>query len=170
MFPFGIVLGFAQGFQPVAGFNWGAKRFDRVAESYRFASKVSLWGGVVMAVLLTVFADPMIVLFAGTDAEMRHIGVICMVSQCIAMPIHGWVAVVNMLCAGLGKAKEALALSTARQGTCFIPILYPLAYFFGAYGIGTVQAIADILTLVLAVPIIRGIQKMIAAAQAEQNA
>jgi len=170
MFPFGIVLGFAQGFQPVAGFNWGAKRFDRVAESYRFSSKVSLWGGVVTAVFLTVFADAMIVLFAGTDAEMRHIGVICMVSQCIAMPIHGWVAVVNMLCAGLGNAKGALALSTARQGTCFIPILYPLAFFFGAYGIACVQAIADILTMVLAVPIIRGIKKKIAAAQAEQEA
>ena len=170
MFPFGIVLGFAQGFQPVAGFNWGAKRFDRVAESYRFSSKVSLWGGVVMAVVLTIFADPLIVVFAGTDAEMRKIGVICMVTQCIAMPIHGWVAVVNMLCAGLGNAKGALALSTARQGTCFIPILYPLAFLFGAYGIASVQAIADILTLVLAVPIIRGIKKKIAAAQKELEA
>ena len=169
MFPFGIVLGFAQGFQPVAGFNWGAKRYDRVAESYRFSSKVSLWGGVVMAVALTVFADTLIILFAGTDEEMRRIGVICMVSQCIAMPIHGWVAVVNMLCAGLGNAKGALALSTARQGTCFIPILYPLAFLFGAYGIATVQAIADILTLVLAVPIIRGVKKKIAAAQKEQE-
>ena len=170
MFPFGIILGFSQGFQPVAGFNWGAKRYDRVAESYRFSSKVALWGGVIMAVGLTVFADPLIVMFAGTDAEMQHIGTICMISQCIAMPIHGWVAVVNMLCAGLGKAKEALALSTARQGTCFIPILYPLAYFFSAYGIASVQAIADILTLVLAIPIIRGVKKMIASAHAAQEA
>ena len=144
-----------------------AKRYDRVEESYNFASKVAFIGGVIMAVVLTVFADPMIVLFAGTDAEMRHIGVICMVTQCIAMPIHGWVAVVNMLCAGLGKAKEALALSTARQGTCFIPILYPLAFLFGAYGIAVVQALADILTMFLAVPIIRRTKKNIAAAQME---
>ena len=170
MFPFGIILGFSQGFQPVAGFNWGAKRYDRVAESYRFSSKVSLWGGIIMAVGLTVFADPLIVLFAGSDAEMRRIGIICMVSQCIAMPIHGWVAVVNMLCAGLGNAKGALALSTARQGTCFIPILYPLAFLFGAFGIATVQAIADVLTTILAIPIIRGINKKIAAAQAAQEA
>ena len=170
MFPFGIILGFSQGFQPVAGFNWGAKRYDRVAESYRFSSKVSLWGGIIMAVGLTVFADPLIVLFAGSDAEMRRIGIICMVSQCIAMPIHGWVAVVNMLCAGLGNAKGALALSTARQGTCFIPILYPLAFLFGAFGIATVQAIADVLTTVLAIPIIRGINKKIADAQAAQEA
>jgi len=70
-----------------------------------------------------------------------------------------------MFCAGLGNAKGALALSTSRQGSCFIPILYPLAWLFGAYGIASVQAIADVLTLVLAIPIIRGMKKTIAAAQ-----
>ena len=165
MFPFGIILGFAQGFQPVAGFNWGAKRYDRVLESYRFSSKVATIGAVVMAVLLTIFADALIVLFAGTDEEMRHIGEICMISQSIALPIHAWVAIVNMYCAGLGNAKGALALSTARQGTCFIPILYPLAWAFQAYGVASVQAVADVLTLVLAIPIIRGMQKKITQAQ-----
>ena len=90
-----------------------------------------------------------------------------MVSQCIALPVHGWVAIVNMLCAGLGNAKGALALSTARQGTCFIPILYPLAFLFGAYGIACVQALADILTLILAVPILRKTKKTIHQAQQE---
>jgi Na+-driven multidrug efflux pump len=113
------------------------------------------------------------VLFAGTDEEMRRIGVICMISQCIALPVHAWVAIVNMLCAGLGNAKGALALSTSRQGTCFLPILYPLAWIFGAYGIACVQAIADILSLVLAVPILRKTKKSINQAEtvwlAEQN-
>ncbi len=169
MFPFSIILGFGSGFQPVAGFNWGAKRYDRVQESYRFCAKVAIIGSVIMGVLVGVFADTFVVLFAGTDEEMRRIGVFCMVSQCIALPIHGWVAVVNMLCAGLGKAKYALALSTARQGSCFIPILYPLAWIFGAFGIAAVQAVADILTMVLAVPIIRSVQKMIAEAQSAQE-
>ena len=164
MFPFGIILGFAQGFQPVAGFNWGAKRYDRVQESYSFSSKVSFIGAAVMAVVVTVFADTFILLFAGADAQMRHIGSICMITQAVALPIHAWVAIVNMFCAGLGNAKGALALSTARQGTCFIPILYPLAFFFGAYGIASVQAIADVLTVFLAVPIIRKMQKEIRAA------
>ena len=169
MFPFSIILGFGSGFQPVAGFNWGAKRYDRVRESYRFCAKVAIIGSVIMALLVGVFADTFVVLFAGTDEEMRRIGVICMVSQCIALPVHGWVAVVNMLCAGLGKAKYALALSTSRQGSCFIPILYPLAWIFGAYGIASVQALADILTLVLAVPIMRNVKKMIDSAQLEQQ-
>ena len=168
MFPFSIILGFGSGFQPVAGFNWGAKCYDRVRESYRFCSKVAIIGSVIMALIVGIFADTFVVLFAGTDQEMRRIGVFCMISQCIALPIHGWVAVVNMMCAGLGKAKYALALSTSRQGSCFIPILYPLAWIFGAYGIAAVQGVADILTLVLAVPIIRSVQKMINQAQSAQ--
>lgn len=168
MFPFSIILGFGTGFQPVAGFNWGAKRYDRVEESYRFCSRVALIGSVIMGVFVAIFADTFMVLFAGTDEQMRTIGVICMVSQCIALPVHGWVAVVNMLCAGLGNAKGALALSTARQGSCFLPILYPLAWIFGAYGIACVQGVADVLSLVLAIPIMRGMRKKIKAAALEE--
>ena len=167
MFPFSIILGFGNGFQPVAGFNWGAKRYDRVRDSYRFCSRVSLIGAAIMAVVLAVFSDWIIVRFAGTDPEMRRIGNICMITQCIALPIHSWVAVVNMLCAGLGNAKGALALSTSRQGSCFIPILYPLTWIFGAYGIASVQALADILSLALAIPIAVSMTKKIKAAQAQ---
>lgn len=161
MFPFSIILGFGTGFQPVAGYNWGAKRFDRVNESYNFSSKVAVIGALIMAAALAVFAKPIIVLFAGTDPEMLEIGTICMISQCIALPVHAWVAVVNMLCAGLGNAKGALALSTARQGSCFIPTLYLMAWLLGANGIATVQAVADVLTLALAIPIIIGMEKKI---------
>ena len=96
-----------------------------------------------------------------------------MVSQCFALPVHAWVAIVNMLCAGLGNARGALILSTSRQGTCFLPILYPLAWIFGAYGIACVQAIADILSLVLAIPILRKTRKAVNEAEhqwlAQQN-
>ena len=169
MFPFGIILGFGNGFQPVAGFNWGAKRYDRVKESYRFSSKVAFWGGLVMAAFCIVFADWLIVLFAGTDEEMRRIGAFAIITQSVALPIHAWVAIVNMYCVGLGNARGALVLSTARQGSCFLPILYPLAWIFGAYGVGCVQAVADVLTMVLAVPILKGInQKLQAAMEAAE--
>jgi len=173
MFPFSIILGFGTGFQPVAGFNYGAKRFDRVHESYRFCSKVAFIGSLIMAIFVAVLADTFVVLFAGSDEEMRRIGVICMVSQCIALPVHAWVAIVNMLCAGLGNARGALILSTSRQGTCFLPILYPLAWAFGAIGIAVVQALADILSLALALPILRKTRKAVNEAEkawlAEQN-
>ena len=169
MFPFGIILGFGNGFQPVVGFNWGAKRYDRVKEAYRFSSRVAFWGGALMAAFCIVFADQLIILFAGTDQEMRRIGAFAIITQAIALPIHAWVAIVNMYCVGLGNAKGALALSTARQGTCFIPILFPLAWIFGAYGVGSVQALADVISVFLAIPILKGMNKKLEAAIAQSE-
>jgi Na+-driven multidrug efflux pump len=170
MFPFSIILGFGTGFQPVVGFNYGAKRFDRVHESYRFCARVAILGALIMAILVGVLSDTFMVLFAGTDAEMRRIGGLSIILQCIALPIHAWVAVINMFCSGLGNAKGALLLATARQGTCMIPILFPLAWLFGAEGIASVQAVADVLTLVLAIPIcIQMLRKVKTAQQRHLN-
>ncbi len=168
MFPFSIILGFGTGFQPVAGFNWGAKHYDRVDESYRFSSRVALIGGAVMAALLIVLADPIIVAFAGDDPQMRSFGALCIRLQCFALPVHGWVAVTNMLCAGLGNAGGAFLLATSRQGTCFLPILFPLAHFLGEFGIASVQAFADVLSLVFAIPICIFMTKKIKAARESQ--
>lgn len=161
MFPFGIILGFGTGFQPVAGFNWGAKRYDRVEESYRFAARVAVLGAALMGVALALFAGPLIALFAKEDPELRRIGALAIRLQCLALPAHSWVAVVNMLCAGLGRAGGAVLLSTARQGTCFLPIVYPMAYLLGAVGVASVQAVADVLSIALAVPIIRRVKRMV---------
>ena len=155
MFPFSIILGFGSGFQPVAGFNWGARRYDRVLDSYRYSAKVAIIGATVMAALLAVFAEPVIRLFSETDPEMQRIGALCIRLQSFALPIHGWVAVVNMFCAGLGYAKGALILATARQGSCFIPVVFIMAALWGGFGVAAVQAVADVLTLILAFPIIR---------------
>lgn len=165
MFPFCIILGFGNGFQPVAGFNWGAKRYDRVEESYKFSSRVSLIGSAVMALLIAVFCDKLIVLFAGTDMEMRRIGAFCILAQCIALPIHAWVCIVNMYCVGLGNAKGAMLLATARQGTCFIPFVHIMAFLLGAYGVASVQALADVLSLALAAPLAISMTKKIRQAQ-----
>ena len=155
MFPFSIILGFGSGFQPVAGFNWGAQRYDRVKESYRYAARTALVGALLMGAAVGVFAPQIIALFAESDGEMRRLGALCIRLQCLALPPHAYVAVVNMFCAGLGRAKQALLLATSRQGSCFLPILYPLAFLFGADGIVSVQAVADVLTLALAIPVIR---------------
>lgn len=165
MFPFSIILGFGSGFQPVAGFNWGAKRYDRVRESYRFSAIVALIGASVMALVVAIFAHPIITAFAGTDPQMQEIGALSIRLQCLALPVHAWVAVVNMFCVGLGNARGAFILATARQGTCFIPILYPMAYLMGAYGVASAQAAADVLTLVLAIPIIIKMLKKVSDAE-----
>ncbi len=172
MFPFGVILGFGTGFQPVAGFNWGAKRYDRVKESYRFASRAAIVGALVMGVALALSANQLIGVFAKSDqsAEMLAVGALAIRLQCLVLPIHGWVAVVNMFCAGLGDARGALLLSTARQGTCFLPIVYPISHLWGANGVASVQAVADLLTLLLAVPLIRRVHRRIEAMEQAQAA
>ena len=164
MFPFGIILGFGTGFQPVAGFNWGAKQYERVLAGYRFAAVTAAVGAAVMGLALAVFAEPLILLFAKADPAMQETGALCIRLQCLALPAHSWVAVVNMLCAGLGRAKGAILLSTARQGTCFLPIVYPMTWLWGAAGAASVQAAADLLTVFLALPLIREMKRQIRAA------
>ena len=154
MFSFSIILGFGTGFQPVAGFNWGAERYDRVEESYFFSAKAAVIGSVVMAAIFGIFSPQIITLFSETDPEMQAIGSLCIRLQCLVLPIQGWVMVVNMLCASLGYAMRAFLLSTSRQGTCFLPILYPLTWLFGRYGLASVQAVADALSLAIAIPVI----------------
>ena len=165
MFPFSIILGFGSGFQPVAGFNWGAKRYDRVRAAYRFSTWVAIIGGILLGAVIALLAEPIIVLFAGEDPQMQQIGALAIRLQCIALPIHAWVMVVNMLCVGLGNAKGAFLLATARQGTCFIPIIHLIAFLLGAVGIASVQAVADILSLAMAFPIMAMMRKKITAAE-----
>ncbi len=169
MFPLSIILGFGTGFQPVAGFNWGAEQYDRVLGSYRFSSRVCVIGSAVIGLLLWVFSKGLITLFAGDNADMLAIGTLCIRLQCLALPIQGWVAIVNMFCAGLGKAGGALLLSTSRQGTCFLPVVYPMAWLWGSNGVAASQAVADILTLLLAVPIIIKLKKEIKAIASEKD-
>jgi putative MATE family efflux protein len=154
MFPFGIILGFGQGFQPVAGYSFGARHFDRVKQSYRFASAVAIIGGAVMGLILGIFAENVIALFAKTDEHMLSIATLCIRLQCIVLPVHAWVMVVNMLCGGTGYALFAFLLSISRQGVCLLPILHLFARLWGETGVASVQAAADLLSLLLAIPII----------------
>lgn len=146
------VLGFGQGFQPVAGFNWGAKRYDRVRKAYRFSSVAGVISISVISLFVALFSKQLIALFTETDAEMMRIGSLSIILQCAAMPIHAWVIVVNMLYAGTGKAFGAITLGITRQGICFFPIVWLLPRLFGVNGIAAVQAAADALSLFVAIP------------------
>ena len=153
MFMTSACLGFGQGFQPVAGYSWGAQRYDRVREGFRFASVACVLGISVVGAVVAIFARPILLLFTKDDAELMRIGVFSLRTQCLAMPFHAYGIIVNMMCAGIGRALPALVLGTARQGICFLPILPLMVKFFGVWGVASVQGAADILTLALAIPI-----------------
>lgn len=153
MFLNAAIIGFCQGFQPVAGFNWGAKRFSRVYKSYWFSTIAGVSVISVLAVIMAVFAPDIMKLFTVDDQEMIQTGIFSIRLQCMTLPIFAWVAVVNFSYSALGKAKGAALLSLSRQGICLIPMLLILPRIFGAYGLAGSQAAADVLTLFLAVPL-----------------
>ena len=125
-------------------------------------------GIAVMAVLLAIFAVPLIQLFSKVDPDMQQIGALCIRLQCLALPAHAWVAMVNMLCGGLGFAGWAIILATSRQGSCFLPIVWPLAAIFRGMGVASVQAVADMLTLIPGTVILRKALKRIDDAEREE--
>ncbi len=170
MFPFGILLGYGQGVQPVTGFNWGAGDYKRVRDSYKIGSRIALIGAIAMSAIIIVFAKPLMGLFTETDADMLEIGALAIRLQCIAMPIHAWIMVINMFCVGMGRAKEALILATSRQGSCFLPIVYPMYYFLGSVGLASVQAAADVLALCLGFPIIKKMLRLVDETEARVKA
>lgn len=165
MFPFSIILGFGSGFQPVTGYNWGAKQFDRVHETFRFSSQVAIAGSLIMGAFCAVFANQIISWFTEADAEMMWMGALCIRLQSIVLPVHAWVAVVNMFCAGIGFAGGAVILATARQGTCFIPFVFLLNALFGEYGILSIQAVADLLSILLALFVLKKAMRRVRAAE-----
>jgi putative MATE family efflux protein len=153
MFPTAAILGFGQGYQPVAGFNWGAKRYDRVQQAFRFTSISGAIVSTLMGITLFFLAEPIMRLFTATDPVMIAIGVLSIRLQCVSMPVHAWVLVVNMSYAALGKARGAAVLSISRQGLCLIPMIVLLPVFWGAEGLAAAQAASDFLSLLIALPL-----------------
>lgn len=153
-FPFAIILGFGQGYQPIAGFNWGAKQMKRVRESLKFVCTISVVGAIVMGVLIGGLASPIVHIFnTEADSEVLRLGILCIRLQCVMLFSHALNSNINMFYAGIGKAKYALAMSTARQGYVFIPVAVIAPMLFGVNGVAATQAIADLVCLAIAVPL-----------------
>ncbi|MDO5121869.1 MAG: MATE family efflux transporter [Erysipelotrichaceae bacterium] len=154
MFPFGIVLGFGQGYQPVVGYNWGAQRYDRVKESYEFAVKVSVIGSLIMGGLLFVFSKQVITLFnSSADGDVLRIGMLAIRTEAACLIAHAFTSITNMFYAGIGHPVEAFFTAIARQGYCLWIMLAILPKLFGIEGLAMCQGSADLLTLAIGIPL-----------------
>ena len=167
MIPGGIVLGYGQGFMPVAGYNWGAKRFGRVKRSYTFSS-VSIFALIMaMSAVMVIFSEQIILLFTEGDAEMVRIGSFSLIAQSLVMPLNALVIILNMYYSALGKPIGAIIQSLSRQGYCFIPLFFILSGIYGIMGLAAVQAAADLLSFVVSIPFAIHIVRFVS--RAEKN-
>lgn len=152
MFTMSAMIGLGQGFQPVLGYNYGAKKYDRVREAVFFTGKA---GTVVMtsfAVIGFIFAEDIMKIFRKEDLEVVIIGAFAIKAQCLALPIHPMIVVSNMTLQIVGKSWQGTFLSAARQGIFFLPLIIIFSKIMGLTGIQITQPAADILTAVCSVP------------------
>lgn len=159
-----VVFGFLKGFQPFAGFNYGAKQFARLKESIRLCMIWSTAFCVIAAILLIGFADPIVSLF-GSDADMVLLASGALKLNALLFITFGIQMVYASLFLAIGKSLAGSVISLSRQGIFFFPLIFLLPRLFGLTGIICVQPMADLfttfITVLFAIRITRALGKEI---------
>ena len=158
------VFGFIKGFQPIAGYSYGAKKFDRLREAIKTSILWSTAFCVIFGVILVLFPTSIVSQFTKGDAEMIRIGAASLRANGISIMLFGFYTVYSSLFLALGKGREGFILGACRQGICFIPIILLLPMVWGLNGIMYAQPIADVLsaviTIFMAIPLHKKLNEM----------
>ncbi len=147
-----FILGIGHGFQPVAGYNYGAKKKDRVKKAFWVATVVgTIIAGMASVLLLTCSAQ-IIGFFDPETEETLRIGQRMLIFVGFAIPTLGYSTYVNQLYQSLGFVKGATILASCRQGIFFVPFIFILPALVGLDGILLTQPLADVLTCIVSIP------------------
>jgi len=153
MFCGSAVVGFGQGFQPVCGFNYGAKLYDRVRKGFWFCVKI---GTVFLAVLMAVvmlLAPGIVYRFQPNDAEVVRLGTQALRWNILCLPLLTYTMMNNMMLQTVGETGRASLLAMARQGLFFIPAILILPRMLEFTGVMIAQPVSDICAFFLAIPL-----------------
>lgn len=146
-FVFAIALGIGQGFQPVCGFNYGAKKFRRVRDGYRFTIFAAELIVIVIGSIALIFSGSIIGIFRN-DPAVIEIGTRALRLQMMSLIFLPPCMATEMLMQSIGKKLAASLLSAFRSGLLFIPLLLILAEVRGLAGIQEAQPLAFVLAFV----------------------
>lgn len=169
MLIFCVGLGIGQGYQPVAGYSYGAKLWSRVRSAFSFTFIVGTASLSVLGVLAVIFANDIIPLFID-DPKVIEIGARALRFQAIALPFLTTNVVCNMTFQAIGSKLKAVLLSCCRQGFFFIPCVLLLPPVLGLLGVELVQAVSDFCTFLISIPFAIGFIKSIKKLEAEDSA
>lgn len=152
MLIFSVALGYGQGYQPVVGYNYGARQYARVRQAFFVILKVGT-GILLVLSLAGFFAAPQLLnLFLPGDAEVIAIGARALRFQCLAAPLLALSVACNMTFQSIGKSWTSTLLSSLRQGFFFLPLILLLPAVFGLTGVELTQPLADLLTFLCCIP------------------
>ena len=151
MFIISVAIGVGQGLQPVASFNYGARKFRRVRQAAIFTMGAAFCMLVVLVALCWVDSDALIRLFRD-DPDVTAVALPAFHYQCLAILLQPVIVVANMTFQSVGKAGRATFLACCRQGVFFIPLILILPRTLGLVGVETCQPIADVFTFIVSLP------------------
>lgn len=153
MFIFSVIVGLGQGFQPMCGFCYGAKLYDRVKEGFWFGTKIGTLFLLFWSLVLIIFSGEVVSLFRD-DPEVIAIGIPALRYQMIIFPACSFMLMANMMMQTCRKTIRANILAASRQGLFFIPLIFVLPYFYGLFGVEICQAVSDVISLIVTIPIV----------------
>lgn len=153
MFIFAICIGTGQGFQPVAGFNYGAKKYSRVKKGFYFTFLMGETLVGIMTLICLVFSGSIVGIFRN-DLLVIECGVPALRYHCVALLVQPICLCANMLFQSVGRSGLATFTATLRNGLYFVPFILILPYFMGITGIQITQMFADILSVITVAPIV----------------
>lgn len=138
-----MVFGFIKGFQPIAGYNYGAKNYNRLNEAIKTSILWTTLFCIILGLIFILFPSFIISQFTEGDVEMINVGTKALRANGLSIMLFGFYTVYSSLFLALGKAKAGLFLGVCRQGICFIPIILILPMFWQLNAIIYAQPIAD---------------------------
>lgn len=146
------VIGLCQGFQPICGFCYGAGLYSRLREAFRFTLKLGTIFLLCVTVVGWLVSSSLIGLFRN-DPEVIAIGVVAFRWQLCTYALCPFIIGSNMLAQTCRKPVRANILAAIRQGLFFIPLIFTLPMFFGLLGVEMCQAVSDVLSFAVTIPI-----------------
>lgn len=144
-----IVFGFIKGFLPIAGYNYGAKKYERLYQAIKTSVTWTTIFCVILGLVLILFPTAIISQFTKGDIELINIGEKALRVNGLSFMLFGYYTVYSSLFLALGKAKEGCFLGVCRQGICFIPVILIAPMIWGINGILYAQPIADVLATII---------------------
>lgn len=146
-------LGFGQGFQPVCGFNYGAKKYDRVKKAFWFCVNAGTVFLIGVSIIMFIFAPKVVWAFQSNDQNVIDVGATILRCHLTTLPLSVTIVLANMMYQTIGRVGEATFLAMARQGIFFIPAVLILPLIFGVWGVYLAQCASDVLAFSCAVPL-----------------
>ena len=143
-----VIMGFMQGYQPVASYAFGAKNEERLHQSVRFAIKGALVLTLLVELVYILLSKPLILLFNQNPVIVDY-GRRLLTSQVALYPAFGLCYMMTITYQTIGASRYGLFLSMIRQGLFYIPFILVLPRLLGVTGIYLSQPAADILTIVV---------------------